>query len=108
MLGEDGFGVELDAVDGEGAVGEAHDFEFRGICVGRVSSSHGLPVATLGRSNAAKALGLLELANLFFHGACADAQDLGDLWNGNSWGFASDCNDLILGFPRTFFLVRAV
>ena len=30
MLGEDGLGVELDAVDGEGAVGEAHDFAFGG------------------------------------------------------------------------------
>ena len=30
VLGEDGFGVELDAVDGEGAVGEAHDFAFGG------------------------------------------------------------------------------
>ena len=30
MLGEDGFGVELDAVDGQFAVGEAHDFAFGG------------------------------------------------------------------------------
>ena len=30
VLGEDGFGVELDAVDGQFAVGEAHDFAFGG------------------------------------------------------------------------------
>ena len=30
MLSEDGLGVELDAVDGEVAVGEAHDFAFGG------------------------------------------------------------------------------
>ncbi len=30
VLGEDGLGVELDAVDGKFAVGEAHDFAFGG------------------------------------------------------------------------------
>ena len=30
VLGEDGFGVELDAVDWQVAVGEAHDFAFGG------------------------------------------------------------------------------
>ena len=30
VLGEDGLGVELDAVDGQFAVGEAHDFAFGG------------------------------------------------------------------------------
>jgi hypothetical protein len=70
-----------------------------------------LPVSTLGWSDAADAIGLLEMANLFFHGACADAQDFGNLRNGNTWGFAGDGNDLGLGFPRTlprtFFRIRA-
>jgi hypothetical protein len=51
---------------------------------------------------------LLELANLFFHGACADAQDLAHFRNGITWRFASNSNDLVLGFPRTFFRIRAI
>jgi hypothetical protein len=94
--------VELDAVDGQFAVGKAHDFLFGGLSSAEFSC-HDLPVPSFGRTDAADAIGLLELANLFFHRACADAQDLGNLWNRNTWGFASDGNDLVLGFPRTFF-----
>jgi hypothetical protein len=106
VLGKDRLGVELDAVDGQFAVGEAHDFAFGGFASAE-SSYHDLPVPALGWSDAAEAFGLLELANLFFHGACADAQDLGNLRNENTWRFASDGNDLLLGFPRTFFRIRA-
>jgi hypothetical protein len=66
-----------------------------------------LPVPSLGWSDAADAIGLLELANLFFHRACADAQDFGNLRNGNTWGFVGDGNNLVLGFPRTFFRIQA-
>jgi len=95
VLGQDKLGVELDAVDGEVAVGEVHDFALWGF-VSAESSCHDLPVPALGWSDAAEAIGLFELANLFFHGPCADAQDLGHLWNGNTWRFASDGNDLVL------------
>jgi hypothetical protein len=44
-----------------------------------------LPVPALGWSDAADAIGLLDMANLFFHGACAVAQDFGNLRNGNTW-----------------------
>ena len=54
------------------AVGEAYGFALGGF-VSAESSCHDLPVPTLGRTDAADAIGLLELANLFFHGACADA-----------------------------------
>ena len=37
------------------------------------SSFHDLPDPAFSWPDAEKALGLLELANLFFHGACADA-----------------------------------
>jgi len=60
--------VELDAVDGQFAVGKAHDFVFGGLSLAE-SSCHDLPVPALGRTDAADAIGLLELANLFFHGA---------------------------------------
>ncbi len=107
--------MELDAVDGEVEVSEAHDFALWGF-VSAESSCHDLPVPAFSWSDAAKAIGLLELANLFFHRACADAQDLGYLWNRNTWRFASDGNDLVLGFPRTFsrtfsrtfFRIRAI
>ena len=77
MLGEDGLGVELDAVGGQFAVGEAHDFAFGGFASAG-SSCHDLPVPALGWSDAADAIGLLDMANLFFHGACADAEDFGN------------------------------
>ena len=64
--------MELDAVDGEVAVGEAHVFAFGGFASAE-SSFHDLPDPAFSWPDAEKALGLLELANLFFHGACADA-----------------------------------
>jgi hypothetical protein len=88
-------------------VGKDHDFIFGGLSLAE-SSCHDLPVSALGRTDAADAIGLLELANLFFHRACADAQNLGNLRNGNTWRFAGNGNDLVLGFPRTFFRIRAI
>jgi hypothetical protein len=72
VLGQNRLGVELDAVDGQFAVGETHDFAFGGFASGE-SSFHDLPVSAFSWSDAAEALGLFELANLFFHGPCADA-----------------------------------
>ena len=72
MLGEDGFGVELDAVDGQFAVGKAHNFASGGFAYAG-HSFHDVPVPAFSWSDAAEALALLELANLFVHGACADA-----------------------------------